>query len=97
MKQKFLFIKMIWMIIRNKENGWMFFRMTEQQQKDFLNDVQDVDIRFRYIGMDKKVVEKIVNRLETFESKQNEQKNYYSYYIIYIRFYYKSNYFVYNY
>jgi hypothetical protein len=57
------------MIIRNKENGWMFFRMTEQQQKDFLNDVQDVDIRFRYIGMDKKVVEKIVNRLETFESK----------------------------
>ena len=69
MKQKFLFIKMIWMVIRNKENGWMFFRMTEQQQKDFLNDVQDVDITFRYVGMDKKVVEKIVHRLETFESK----------------------------
>jgi hypothetical protein len=69
MKQKFLFIKMLWMVIRNKENGWMFFRMTEQQQKDFLNDVQDVDITFRYIGMDKKVVEKIVNRLETFESE----------------------------
>jgi hypothetical protein len=69
MKQKFLFIKMIWMVIRNKEDGWMFFRMTEQQQKDFLNDVQDVDITFRYVGMDKKVVEKIVNRLETFESK----------------------------
>ena len=69
MKQKFLFIKMLWMVIRNKEDGWMFFRMTEQQQKDFLNDVQDVDIRFRYVGMDKKVVEKIVNRLETFESK----------------------------
>jgi uncharacterized protein (UPF0335 family) len=57
------------MVIRNKENGWMFFRMTEQQQKDFLNDVQDVDITFRYVGMDKKVVEKIVNRLETFESE----------------------------
>jgi hypothetical protein len=69
MKQKFLFIKMLWMIIRNKENGWMFFRMTEQQQKDFLNDVQDVDITFRYIGMDKKVVKKIVNRLETFKSE----------------------------
>ena len=69
MKQKFLFIKMLWMVIRNKENGWMFFRMTEQQQKDFLNDVQDVDITFRYIGMDKKVVEKIVNRLETFKSE----------------------------
>jgi hypothetical protein len=69
MEQKFLFIKMLWMVIRNKENGWMFFRMTEQQQKDFLNDVQDVDITFRYVGMDKKVVEKIVNRLETFESE----------------------------
>jgi hypothetical protein len=69
MKQKFLFIKMLWMVIRNKEDGWMFFRMTEQQQKDFLNDVQDVDIRFRYVGMDKKVVEKIVHRLETFESE----------------------------
>ncbi len=75
MKQKFLFIKMLWMVIRNKEDGWMFFRMTEQQQKDFLNDVQDVDIRFRYVGMDKKVVEKIVNRLETFESKQNDKPN----------------------
>jgi hypothetical protein len=69
MKQKFLFIKMLWMVIRNKENGWMFFRMTEQQQKDFLNDVQDVDITFRYIGLDKKVVEKIVHRLETFKSE----------------------------
>lgn len=63
MRQKFLFIKMVWMVLRNKENGWMFFRMTEQQQKDFLNDVEDVDIRFRYVGMDKRVVEKVVNRL----------------------------------
>ena len=51
------------MVLRNKENGWMFFRMTEQQQKDFLNDVEDVNIRFRYVGMDKRVVEKVVNRL----------------------------------
>lgn len=63
MKQKFLLIKMLWMVLRNKESGWMFFRMTEQQQKDFLNDVQDVSIRFRYVGMDKRVVEKVVNRL----------------------------------
>ena len=63
MRQKFLFIKMVWMVLRNKENGWMFFRMTEQQQKDFLNDVYDVDITFRYVGMDKRVVEKVVNRL----------------------------------
>jgi hypothetical protein len=64
MKQKFLFIKMLWMVLRNKESGWMFFRMTEQQQEEFLNDKNDIDITFRYIGMDKRVVEKVVERLQ---------------------------------
>ena len=64
MKQKLLFIKMVWMVLRNKETGWMFFKMNDQQQLDFLNDVQDVDITFRYIGMDKRVVSKIAKRLE---------------------------------
>jgi hypothetical protein len=64
MKQKFLFIKMLWMVLRNKESGWMFFRMTEQQQDDFLNDRKDIDITFRYVGMDKKVVAKLVERLQ---------------------------------
>jgi hypothetical protein len=64
MKQKFLFIKMLWMVLRNKESGWMFFRMTEQQQDDFLNDRKDIDITFRYVGMDKRVVAKVVERLK---------------------------------
>jgi hypothetical protein len=64
MKQKFLFIKMLWMVLRNKESGWMFFRMTEQQQEEFLNDKNDIDITFRYVGMDKRVVAKIVERLQ---------------------------------
>jgi hypothetical protein len=64
MKQKFLFIKMLWMVLRNKESGWMFFRMTEQQQEDFLNDRKDIDITFRYVGMDKRVVAKVVERLQ---------------------------------
>lgn len=64
MKQKYLFIKMIWMVLRNKESGWMFFRMTEQQQNDFLNDKKDVDITFRYVGMNKRVVGKIIERLQ---------------------------------
>lgn len=63
MKQKLLFIKMLWMVLRNKENGWMFFRMTDEQQKDFLNEEKDIDITFRYVGMDKRVIEKIVQRL----------------------------------
>ena len=69
MKQKFLFIKMVWMVLRNKENGWIFFRMTEKQQKDFLNNVEDVDITFRYVGMDKRVVQKLVNRLTESKSE----------------------------
>jgi len=64
MKQKFLFIKMLWMVLRNKESGWMFFRMTEQQQEDFLNGRKDIDITFRYVGMDKRVVAKVVERLQ---------------------------------
>ena len=64
MKHKFLFIKMLWMVLRNKESGWMFFRMTEQQQEDFLNDIKDIDITFRYVGMDKRVVAKVVERLQ---------------------------------
>ena len=52
------------MVLRNKESGWMFFKMTEQQQLDFLNDVHDVDINFRYIGIDKRVVSKIAKRLK---------------------------------
>lgn len=65
MKQKFMFIKMLWMMLRNKENGWIFFRMTEEQQKDFLGDKKDVDITFRYVGVDKRVVEKITKRLKS--------------------------------
>jgi hypothetical protein len=64
MKQKILFIKMLWRVLRNKESGWMFFRMTEQQQEDFLNDRKDIDITFRYVGMDKRVVAKVVERLQ---------------------------------
>ena len=52
------------MVLRNKESGWMFFRMTEQQQEEFLNDKNDIDITFRYVGMDKRVVAKVVERLQ---------------------------------
>jgi hypothetical protein len=68
MKQKLLFIKMIWDVLRNKETGWMFFQMTERQQLDFLNNKKDVDINFRYVGMDKRVVLKIIKRIENGDS-----------------------------
>lgn len=69
MKQKLLFIRMAWKVMNNKENGWVFFNMTNQQQLDFLNNTNNVNINFRYVGMDSRVISKIVDRLK------NSQKN----------------------
>ena len=63
MKQKILFIKLIWNVLTNKESGWLFFKMTNQQQLDFLNNTKDVDINLRYVGFDKRVITKIMDRL----------------------------------
>lgn len=64
MKQKILFIKMLWSILKNKQSGYIFFRMTDQQQLDFKNNSKTVDIDLRYIGVDSEVVSKIASRLE---------------------------------
>jgi hypothetical protein len=64
MKQKLLFIRILWKVIRNKERGWVFFKMTDQQQMDFLNGGKDIDIMIMHMGVDKRVVTKIVERLE---------------------------------
>jgi hypothetical protein len=69
MKQKLLFIRMAWKAVNNKENGWIFFKMSQQQQLDFLNNTNDVNINFRYVGMDSRVISKLVDRLK------NSQKN----------------------
>ena len=69
MKQKLLFIRMAWKVVNNKENGWIFFKMSNQQQLDFLNNTNDVNINLRYVGMDSRVISKLVDRLK------NSQKN----------------------
>ena len=58
------FIKMMWYVATGKAGNWLFFRMTDEQQKDFLNDTNDVQIDVRYMGIDKRVVEKIIKRIE---------------------------------
>lgn len=64
MKEKLLFIKMLWSILQNKQSGYVFFKMTEEQQCDFKNNKKAIDIDVRYIGVDSEVVSKIVSRLE---------------------------------
>jgi hypothetical protein len=66
MRTKFLFIKLLWGVMFNKQQGWIFFRLTEQQQDDFLNSIdKELDIPIRYLGVDKRIIEKLVKRLST--------------------------------
>lgn len=67
MIQKILFIKMIWSIMRGKQKGYIFFRLTDEQQKEFINNSKSIDISIRFLGVDEKVVEKIVQRLEEYK------------------------------
>jgi hypothetical protein len=71
MKTKFLFIRMCWSVFFNQQPGWIFFRLTEKQQDDFLNSKDtDIDISIRYLGVDQRIIEKLAKRLST---KQREQ------------------------
>ena len=65
MRQKLLFIKMIWRVMRNKEQGWIWFKMADREQQSFIKNDKTVVVNIRYIGVDKRVIEKIVDRIET--------------------------------
>lgn len=64
MKQKLLFLKMLWRVMRNKEQGWIFFRLTDTQQRQLINNEQTDEITFRHVGVDVHAVNKIIKRLE---------------------------------
>lgn len=65
LKTRFLFLRMIWRVLTNKEDGWIFFKMDDKQQISFLKNDKTVIVNIRYMGVDKRVVEKIVERMET--------------------------------
>ena len=65
MRHKLLFIKMIWRVMRNKEQGWIWFKMADREQQSFIKNDKTVVVNIRYIGVDKRVIEKIVDRIET--------------------------------
>lgn len=55
---------MIWKVLTNKEQGWIFFKMDEREQESFLNNDKTVIVNIRYLGVDKRVIDKIVDRIE---------------------------------
>lgn len=59
MKTKWLFIKMIWKVMTNQEQGWIWLKMEEREQKSFIENDKTV-VNIRYL-----VVDKIVHRIET--------------------------------
>lgn len=67
MIQKVLFIKMIWSVIRGKQKGFIFFRLTDEQQKQFIDNSTSININIRFLGVDERVVKKIVKRLEEYK------------------------------
>tara|TARA_R110000737_G_scaffold68596_5_gene96773 strand:+ start:1076 stop:1276 length:201 start_codon:yes stop_codon:yes gene_type:complete len=64
MKQKIKLLKMAWQLIKGNHEGWVFFRMNSEQQVDFLSNKKAVDIKISYVGVDKRVAEKIAKRIE---------------------------------
>ena len=65
MKTKIKFLKMIWRVLRNKEQGWIFFKLSDEDQKTFLENTGDIDVKIQYLGVDIRVVKKVAKRLET--------------------------------
>ena len=64
MKQKILLLKMAWQLIKGNHVGWVFFRMNNTQQSDFLENKKEVDIKINYVGLDKRVAVEIARRFE---------------------------------
>ena len=65
MKQKILLLKMAWQLIKGNHVGWVFFRMDNTQQAEFLKNEKEVDIKISYVGLDKRVALEIARRIET--------------------------------
>lgn len=55
---------MLWRVINNKEEGWMFFNLNDEQQKKIINNELTDTIVFRYTELDQRVVQKIIKRIE---------------------------------
>ncbi len=57
-------IKIAWKTLFGNMNGIVFFFLTERDQKALIENEETVDVHILYLGLDKKVTDKIVKRLE---------------------------------
>ena len=65
MKEKILFLRMVWRVLTEKENGWVFFRLSEEQQETLKYGGYTFEKNIRYFGVDREVIELLAERLET--------------------------------
>lgn len=56
-------IKFIWQVLIGKESEWMFIKLTDKMQKAIIENRSEVDIVVRYVGVDKRVVKKLTDRM----------------------------------
>ena len=63
MKQKIKLFVMLWKAINGSKDGWIFFQLNKTQQENLITNNGDVDITIRYVGIDKRVAEKVVRRI----------------------------------
>jgi len=64
MKAKILFIRMLWSTLIGRQQGWVFFRLNSEQQRNIIKQQEKVEITVRYVKVDKRVIEKIKNKLD---------------------------------
>jgi hypothetical protein len=64
MKTKILFLKMMWRVITNKEQGWIFFKVGSYEQQEFINNGNPINIDIRYLGVDNRVINIFKDRIE---------------------------------
>lgn len=62
MREKIKLFRMLWKVIRKKEKGWVFFNLSDEQQRAFLSG-EAVDFSIRHVGIDGRVIDFIVKKL----------------------------------
>lgn len=62
MREKIKLFRMLWKVIHKKEKGWIFFQLTDEQQRAFLMG-EAVDFSIRHVGIDGRVLDFIGKKL----------------------------------
>jgi len=64
MNKKIVILKMLWRVITKSNHGVILLQIDNKQQLNILNR-KESDIRISYVGVDKRVALKILERIES--------------------------------